>query len=269
MNALHPSPVVAWLRSRRGALTLSAAGAFLALLVASCSTTSNRAVVMAPAVPGASYVGSEACSQCHDSITKNFGTAAHARMMAKGPNATEIGCESCHGPASVHVESGGAAHTLVHPDKNPESCFQCHSQLRAEFSLPHRHPAINGHLGCSSCHDPHTGSALKGGGVALLSQNDACLQCHKSQQGPHIFEHEALREGCTTCHAPHGSVNQKMLTARNAILCLKCHFQQQNGPGRIAIGAIDHTSFLSRGTCWSAGCHEAVHGSQVSASLRF
>jgi hypothetical protein len=23
------------------------------------------------------------------------------------------------------------------------------------------------------------------------------------------------------------------------------------------------------GTCWSAGCHEAVHGSQVSSSLRY
>jgi hypothetical protein len=26
---------------------------------------------------------------------------------------------------------------------------------------------------------------------------------------------------------------------------------------------------VQRGTCWSAGCHEAVHGSHVSSSLRF
>jgi hypothetical protein len=60
-----------------------------------------------------------------------------------------------------------------------------------------------------------------------------------------------------------------MLTERNATLCLKCHFQQQTGSGNIVIGGRDHSGSLSRGACWSAGCHEAVHGSQVSSSLRF
>jgi hypothetical protein len=54
---------------------------------------------------------------------------------------------------------------------------------------------------------------------------------------------------------------------------LKCHFQSQGLPGQpagtIYIGSRDHTAFLSQGTCWSAGCHEAVHGSHVSSSLRF
>jgi predicted CXXCH cytochrome family protein len=84
-----------------------------------------------------------------------------------------------------------------------------------------------------------------------------------------VFEHEALRQGCITCHSPHGSVNQRMLTERNQTLCLKCHFQEQTGTGTILIGGRDHSAFFSRGTCWSAGCHEAVHGSQISSSLRF
>ena len=82
-------------------------------------------------------------------------------------------------------------------------------------------------------------------------------------------EHEASREGCVVCHSPHGSVNQKMLKARNANLCLQCHFQEQTAPGVILIGGRDHASVLTRGTCWSGGCHEAVHGSHVSSSLRF
>jgi predicted CXXCH cytochrome family protein len=84
-----------------------------------------------------------------------------------------------------------------------------------------------------------------------------------------VFEHEALREGCTTCHNPHGSVNAKLLTVRDANLCLKCHFQQQTGPSQVFIGGIDHTARLPQGTCWTASCHEAVHGSRVSSSLRF
>jgi predicted CXXCH cytochrome family protein len=78
-----------------------------------------------------------------------------------------------------------------------------------------------------------------------------------------------VRQGCVTCHSPHGSVNQRMLNERNATLCLKCHFQQQTKPGRIFIGDTDHTTFLPQGTCWSAGCHEAIHGSQVNPLLRY
>lgn len=264
-----PTPVRTWLRRHFRAALAVAGGLALAGFAVACSTTNNRGIVMPPAIPGATYVGSDACGQCHDQIDKNFSTSFHASLITAGPNPMNVGCESCHGPASVHVESGGAIRTIVNPSRNPESCFTCHTQLRSQFSLPNRHPVVEGRIGCSACHDPHRGDGVLGRASSLMSANDNCKECHKAQRGPHIFEHEALREGCTTCHSPHGSVNQKLLTERNAILCLKCHFQQQTGPGRIAIGAIDHTSFLSRGTCWSAGCHEAVHGSQVSASLRF
>ena len=121
---------------------------------------------------------------------------------------------------------------------------------------------------CTQCHPPHKGSIYAGGGTALLSQQQLCLQCHPSQRGPYVFEHEAMREGCTTCHEPHGSVNAKLLTVRDANLCFKCHFQQIKA-GRILIGGSDHTSRIQQGTCWTAGCHEAVHGSRVSSSLRF
>jgi hypothetical protein len=39
--------------------------------------------------------------------------------------------------------------------------------------------------------------------------------------------------------------------------------------GQLLIGGVDHTSHVRQGTCWSAGCHEAVHGSQVNSSLRY
>src|SRR5437762_11035777 len=110
---------------------------------------------------------------------------------------------------------------------------------------------------------------LKGGGLAFLSQNETCFQCHSAQRGPFVFEHEAVRQGCVTCHSPHGSVNQRLLNERNQTLCLKCHFQEQKEPGHIFIGDVDHSSFLPQGTCWSAGCHEAIHGSQVNPLLRY
>jgi predicted CXXCH cytochrome family protein len=229
----------------------------------------QRTMVAPPQIPGAAYVGSAKCADCHDNLTSEFHDATHAKLIAQGGNGQEIGCESCHGPASLHVKSGGETGTIVNPKNSPETCFQCHLDKRGEFSLPNAHPVLAGKMTCSSCHDPHAGDAVSGGTTDLAGMNDSCVQCHTAQGGPYVFEHEASREGCVACHNPHGSMNAKMLKARNANLCLQCHFQQQTAPGVILIGGRDHASFLSRGTCWSAGCHEAVHGSHVSSSLRF
>ncbi|MEY2529392.1 MAG: hypothetical protein QOJ05_1482 [Verrucomicrobiota bacterium] len=233
-----------------------------------------------PSIPGAEFVGTEECATCHEAIVKGFGTATHARLKAQGDNAKSMGCEGCHGPGSLHVSSGGERSKIINPRKSPTACFACHTEVRAAFELPHHHPVLEGKVGCADCHNPHKGDGVKGGGTnlpqsirggrtALLGHNETCVQCHSAQRGPFVFEHEAVREGCVSCHSPHGSVNQKLLTQRNANLCLKCHFQQQTSDGRIFIGDGDHTTRLQQGTCWSAGCHEAVHGSQVNGHLRY
>lgn len=237
------------------------------LLLVSCMTTS-RTIMAPPSIPGATFVGSGKCAQCHDDVTHTFNDATHAKLIADGSNGTEVGCESCHGPASLHVKTGGGIGTIINP--TAETCYQCHLDKRGEFALPNSHPIASGKMSCSDCHNPHSGDAVAQGDTTRMeSLNSTCLKCHTSQGGPYVFEHEASREGCVVCHNPHGSINDKMLKARNANLCLQCHFQQHTSTGQIMIGGRDHGTFLSRGTCWSAGCHEAVHGSHVSSSLRF
>ena len=255
-------------------------GVAAALTVILLSCTTERTIIAPPSIPGAEFVGSEACDTCHSEIVRDFKTATHARLTARGENAKMMGCESCHGPGSKHVEAGGGHGNIVNPLKSPDTCFQCHLEVRAKFQLPHHHPVLENKMSCIDCHNPHKGNAIKGGGTnlqqsvrgggfAFLSANETCLQCHTAQRGPFVFEHDAVREGCITCHSPHGSVNQRMLVARNATLCFKCHFQQQNVDGRIFIGDSDHTNRLPQGTCWSAGCHEAIHGSHVNGHLRY
>jgi len=257
-----------WIRTRRqwvmGSISILLSGAFLV----SCANV-TRTVVMPPQVAGATFAGSKSCDECHGNITRDFKTSTHARLKAPGANAQDIGCESCHGPGSVHNQSGGAHQTIINPRKSPDACFQCHLDKRGEFNLPYHHPVLEGKISCGDCHNPHKGEAVIGGGTSLSVESDTCGKCHTAQRGPFVFEHEAVREGCTTCHAVHGSVNPRMLVQRNQVLCIKCHFQQQTAPGKIFIGGRDHTPFLTRGTCWTAGCHEAVHGSQVGSSLRF
>jgi predicted CXXCH cytochrome family protein len=258
----------------------------LFVTVISCNTV-ERSVVALPEVPGAKYIGSRECEVCHEEIYRDFQTADHVRLIAQGPNAVNVGCESCHGPASLHSDSGGeikppysftsgrpqarvlGGRLAVQPEREVEtSCYQCHNNVRGQFNLPSHHPVPEGKMTCTQCHPPHKGIAHKGGSTALTAREENCLECHPAQRGPYVFEHEAMREGCATCHNPHGSINARLLTVRNANLCLKCHFQQVQG-GTIRIGGSDHTLRLQQGTCWTAGCHEAVHGSRVNSSLRF
>jgi len=236
------------------------------LFVNSCSTI-PRTVLAPPEIPGANYVGNPACFECHTNYVRAFPASPHARVHIPGAAmAGQSGCESCHGPGSKHIAAGGGrGQFIVNPGRDAAACFNCHLETHAEFSLPQHHPVIEGKMNCVQCHDPHGADIFKpAGGLAMARLNQSCAQCHRDQSRPFVFEHEALREGCTTCHNPHGSINSKMLIERDNNLCLKCHAMQQSLQSGIFIGKVDHTYNLRLGGCWSAGCHTAIHGSNFS-----
>ncbi len=228
----------------------------------------NRTMLVVPHIPGATLVGDKACKECHAEQVEKFGTASHAKLAFADPKLGATGCEACHGAGSLHVKAGGSKHTIVNPQKSPETCFECHIEKRGEFSLPYAHAVSNGNVSCSDCHDPHKGNAMKGTGASLRTQAEACTECHTTQKGPFIFKHNAMKEGCVACHSPHGSVNQKMLKAPDSNLCLQCH-ATGSAPGTLFASGRDHAGNPVNGTCWVAGCHEGVHGSNTSHALRY
>jgi len=258
---------------RELALAIACAGAGLyCVLLVSCASL-ERTVVAPPAIEGATFVGNKACYDCHTNISRIFPSSPHARLHFEGADVAGMaGCESCHGPGSKHIAvGGGRGQFIVNTGKDPSACLNCHLKTHAEFDLPQHHPVLEGKMNCAQCHDPHGMDIMKPTrGLAMARQNETCAECHREQARPFVFEHEALREGCTACHQPHGSINSKLLLERDNNLCLKCHAQMQ-GPGvpagEIFIGKAPHAANLRMGSCWSAGCHTAVHGSNVEPRL--
>ena len=218
---------------------------------------------------GATYVGTETCMACHDEDHKDFTLSTHSRVTFEvddGDIVEAQGCEMCHGPGSIHADEGEFKNNNIYnPKKDPALCFQCHIDKKAEFRLPYSHPVLEGKMSCSDCHNSHGSDARPGTTTSLDGGNGTCFQCHKEQRGPFVFEHEAVREGCTTCHKVHGAINDKMLVVRDNNLCLRCH-TQSDFP---SIGDSNHSSRLTKGTCFSGGCHTAVHGSNFDDHLRY
>ena len=80
---------------------------------ASCALLACCVVILATAPPSStqtapSFIGSDACRQCHEEEWASYssGVHGHAERDSTVLGAT-TGCESCHGPGSLHAEAAG------------------------------------------------------------------------------------------------------------------------------------------------------------------
>lgn len=233
----------------------------MVVLLLSCDTA-TRTTSLLPGLEGREYVGRETCAGCHQDQVKKFELSSHNRMSLQGDN--EGLCESCHGPGSLHVEGGGDKAKIVNPRDNPQMCVQCHAEKQAQFQMQFHHPVMEGRMSCSDCHDVH-GEARASSATALRRPDEKCFKCHKETKGPYVFEHDAMRDGCPTCHNPHGSVYDKLLTADKTTLCVRCHWEQNFNTVAGNIGGVPHgTAGYDIGQ--GEECvdhHRAPHGSNI------
>ena len=168
-----------------------------------------------------------------------------------------LACTNCH----TVMKNVSALH-LLKTAFEPDTCFQCHKDRRAQMFRSSHMPMREGKVVCSDCHNPH-GSTTE----ALLREdsiNDTCYKCHAEKRGPFLFEHEPVRENCLNCHDPHGSVNEYSLKIARPRLCFECHgFGHGNatGPNGFSFGASMAQSCQN--------CHIAIHGSNSPAGAAF
>ena len=102
--------------------------------------------------------------------------------------------------------------------------------------------------------------------------NETCWQCHADKRGPFLWEHQPVREDCTNCHNPHGSVNPRLLKEKVPFLCLDCHSATNDMGGQgmshaaLAPGSSQLYLFGDR-SCLN--CHSQIHGSDSPSGSVF
>ncbi len=172
------------------------------------------------------------CVDCHTTgFKRNFN--ATTNTFASTWNNLGVGCQSCHGPASRHLEwSAGKNLNKQQPDKGfgmalgsrdaiaqVETCGRCHSR---------RAPLGDGDTASTRLMDDYVPANL----TAELYQVDGKIKDEVFEYGS-FAQSKMFSKGvtCTDCHNPHSN----QLKAPGNGVCLQCH----NTAGKASRAGID------------------------------
>ncbi|MDH4231990.1 MAG: cytochrome C [Nitrospirota bacterium] len=184
--------------------------------------------------------GNELCFTCHSEL----GERVKKAQFKHSP--VERGCISCHNPHASEKSD------FLLETGMPDLCVKCHKTDTPSFKSRHmNYPVANAR--CTTCHTPHGSnkSGLLHENVHMPVANKMCNQCHDEPTSPTPFRtkregfelcrgcHNEMvgeaftknrlhwplvsREGCLSCHTPHGSLQKGLLNRKVSEICGKCH----------------------------------------------
>ncbi|HEV7224246.1 MAG TPA: multiheme c-type cytochrome [Pirellulales bacterium] len=202
---------------------------------------SRRAWGMSPGYDGIDHLGFEravevGCVVCHVGRAEELGGALNRIAIHE----QAIGCESCHGPGSLHVarrrdakgaatkDDAAASEMIVHPGRlsrelSESICAQCHLRSDASVFLRGRSHADfrPGHLLSDYRIDYRLGGPPERMKVVGHVEQMRSSRCYQRS--------DVLT--CTTCHDPHVAPSPKRVLAGYRGKCLQCHAEAQCGLG--------------------------------------
>lgn len=213
--------------------------AYLFFFLLSWGSKSSQSQEVPKLTAQATYIGSEQCLTCHEDVLKTYQHTIHYKIAQDPRNELEEkGCESCHGPGSLHMEDppnhdyhisfGKKSKTSI--EEQNKACLQCHQKthLGWQGSI---HETKD--LACATCHhikENITDRFL----LTKANQSDLCGSCHMAQRAKTLKAyHMSVRDGkleCSSCHNPHGTATEKLLVGNSVNeTCYKCHAEKR-GP---------------------------------------
>jgi DmsE family decaheme c-type cytochrome len=178
------------------------------------------------------------CLACHEKGDRTYWSGSIHEVR-------NVACTNCH-TIMRSVSQKFQLKTVF----EPETCFQCHKDKRAQMARSSHMPMREGKVTCTDCHNPH-GTANESL-LRTATINDTCYKCHAEKRGPFLFEHEPVRVNCLNCHEAHGSINEFMLKVSRPRLCAECH-----GMGHA--NSTGPNAYLTMGRSCN-NCHTQVHG---------
>ena len=193
------------------------------------------------------------CDGCH---------SVNYDIRAKKPSEWNVGCETCHGPGSVHAAQPSRAN-IFNPSAadaiaSTDTCIQCHSQGQPRGGLIDGRAydwPVGYHVGLRLQDywklEPHTP-----GEATFTHYADGTA--HKNRmQGNDFVQSLMYRRGvtCASCHDAHGTENGAQLRKPAAVICLDCHAPRSpNGPHAATLEEHTHHAKGSTGSDCVA-CH--------------
>jgi DmsE family decaheme c-type cytochrome len=200
--------------------------------------------------PGSKTLAADAknaiCLTCHQ------GDARRIHWQASVHAGRDVACTSCH---QLHGRD-----EVRDKLTQPQVCFTCHKEQRAQVNKPYRHPILEGKVSCADCHNVHGNNPKQ---MERGSVVETCYQCHMEKRGPFVHNHQPVTEDCTICHQPHGTTIANLLKSRPPFLCQDCHATVGH-PTQLAglpTGRTTGTSQLGTVGRGCLNCHTNIHGS--------
>ncbi len=179
--------------------------------------------------------GSDLCFTCHE---EEQATIASNKYIHKPVSQGE--CLECH-----EVHSSNDPKLIF--SKSPDLCYFCHNEIEKSVEKSSVvHQPVKEEGGCVGCHSPHSSPEKK---MLVSNPKTLCLSCHDktlikgdrkianidSLLKKSKMVHQALNKSCNSCHDPHASENEYLLsiyyptgnyapgTEDNYELCFGCH----------------------------------------------
>ncbi|WP_446743681.1 cytochrome c3 family protein [Silvibacterium acidisoli] len=161
------------------------------------------------------------CLHCHASGAQPSLPGARNHFANDPFQHGGVGCESCHGDTTAHVDSHGTAPVVnpgkLTPSRRDSVCLQCHLEGQVAVDEPGR-----------SLQMFRPGDELGEDVRFFANANAAGANSRATSQWEALLRSACKRKSgdaltCTSCHDPHGSPRPEERVAYYRAKCVACH----------------------------------------------